>query len=266
MTPRDLFTVPPEEFVAARNQLVKALKAAGDRDQAAVVGGWRRPSAVDWSLNVVARDHEDDVAEYLAAADAARAAQAAAIEGRPGDDLRAAVGGLRDATARLVRRAEGVLDGQGKASSVSAPTITGRLAEVATNADLGEQLRERRLGSGPVESSQLFAGLEPAARPTKRPPPSPPPARRQATTPPRRPRTEESAARALTTAERARSSAQAAADRAGAAVARAEADVAALDERLAAAKRTLVAKAEEHDRLERAAEDAARAVEALRSG
>ena len=64
----DLFTVRPEEFVAARNAVVKALKAAGEREEAAKVATLRRPSAVDWALNCVALEHADTLDQFLDAA------------------------------------------------------------------------------------------------------------------------------------------------------------------------------------------------------
>src|SRR4051794_33762768 len=48
-----LLTVPPDEFVAARNALAKSLRAAGRKQEAAAVAALRRPTAVDWALNMV---------------------------------------------------------------------------------------------------------------------------------------------------------------------------------------------------------------------
>jgi hypothetical protein len=264
MTPTELFTVPPGEFVAARNQLVKELKKAGERDQASAVAAWRRPSNTDWALNVVAQDDADDITAFLDAADAARAAQAAAIEGRPGEDLRTAVGGLRDATARLARSAEQVLARIGKTTTADVAAVTSRLAEVATNPDLGSQLREHRLGSGAVEAHELFGALEPA-RPRKR---TAAPTRRSAAEPAPAAKEDKAAAREAArvraTVERERKAAYAAAARAEARVARAEADVEAAHARMGEAQDALAAAREEHERLVRAAADADQALDDLR--
>ena len=65
----DLCSQPPEEFVAARNALVRELKSAGRKDDAAMVTALRRPTRTTWALNRLARtDH--DVVDELADAEA----------------------------------------------------------------------------------------------------------------------------------------------------------------------------------------------------
>ena len=65
-----LLLTPPDEFVAARTALVRQLKSAGEREQAAAVAPMRRPSWVDWALNVAADEHTDEVSEFADAAEA----------------------------------------------------------------------------------------------------------------------------------------------------------------------------------------------------
>ena len=67
-----LFAIPPPEFVAARNTLVKQLKADQRREAAAVIAGVRRPSWVDWALNQVATAEPELVTEFTDAATALR--------------------------------------------------------------------------------------------------------------------------------------------------------------------------------------------------
>jgi hypothetical protein len=55
----NLSTVPPDEFVAARAALVKALRHDKRRDEAAGVAALRRPSPVDWALNCVATESDE---------------------------------------------------------------------------------------------------------------------------------------------------------------------------------------------------------------
>jgi hypothetical protein len=158
----ELFTMAPEEFVAKRNAVVKALRAAGQKDEAAQVASLRRPSPSDWALNVAAHRHPDDVSTLLKAAAALRRIQAGAIEGR-GGDVRGALAAMRGASTAVHRRADEVLAGAGRDRSTQAAAITSRLAEVATNEAVGEQLRAGRLGTAPVDEADPFAGLEPAA-------------------------------------------------------------------------------------------------------
>ena len=111
---RPLFATPPPEFVAARNALVKQLRADKQRDTAALVAKLRRPGWVDWALNAVAAEQPDLVGGFADAAEVLREAQAASIEGRDGPDLRGALRAQRDATTALGRRAGAALRGAGR--------------------------------------------------------------------------------------------------------------------------------------------------------
>ena len=106
----NLSTVPPDEFVAARDALVKVLRHDKRRDEAADVAALRRPSPVDWALNCVAADSAELIDKVAAAVSALRDAQAAAIdEGGRSDLLREAVGVGRSVGMELRQVAEGVL-------------------------------------------------------------------------------------------------------------------------------------------------------------
>jgi hypothetical protein len=50
-----LYQLPVAEFVAARDQLVRQLRAAGDREAARRVAALRRPSISAWAANQLAR-------------------------------------------------------------------------------------------------------------------------------------------------------------------------------------------------------------------
>ena len=53
---RELYVLPPADFVAARNELVRAARAAGSRDIAERLRHLRRPTRSAWLVNVLARD------------------------------------------------------------------------------------------------------------------------------------------------------------------------------------------------------------------
>ena len=53
---RELYVLPPAEFVAARDELVRAARAAGSRDIAERLRHLRRPTRSAWLVNVLARD------------------------------------------------------------------------------------------------------------------------------------------------------------------------------------------------------------------
>jgi len=174
-----LLATPPDEFVAARNALVKQLKAEGERDQAAEVGSMRRPAWVDWALNVTAAEHPADVERFADAAEAMRDAQRSAVTGRAGVDLRTAMMGLRDRTGELARRANAALTGHRRPAAL--PDITERLAEIATSDALTEQLRaglligdtgaDGALGFGEVDAGETAPSRKP--KPTKQREPKP---------------------------------------------------------------------------------------------
>jgi hypothetical protein len=158
---RRLYTGPPSEFVAARNAAAKELKAAGDRETAAEVAKLRRPSVQDWALNTVAVEHRDEMGAALDAAARMRDAQAAAVEGRGGSDVRGAVAELRERSQRVVSLAADAVADTGRAPGSLLGTLAARLGEVAASETAAEQLRAGHLGSESVEAVDLFAGLTP---------------------------------------------------------------------------------------------------------
>jgi hypothetical protein len=156
---------PPPEFVAARNELVKQLRAENRRDDATALAALRRPGWDDWALNAVAGRDGDVVAGFASAAAAVRDAQAAAIEAREGPDIRTALRDLRDRSAELVRLADSALAAAGRRQTPG--EINARLSEVATSDVAVAQLRAGVLGSGDTAPADLFGDLEPS------PPPAP---------------------------------------------------------------------------------------------
>lgn len=64
---RELAAVPRSRFVAERTAHVKALRAEGQRDEAAAVGKLRKPSLVTWAVNAAAREAPDAAAALVAA-------------------------------------------------------------------------------------------------------------------------------------------------------------------------------------------------------
>jgi hypothetical protein len=170
---RQLFATPPPDFVSARNDLVKGLRKEKQRDDATALAALRRPGWDEWSLNAVAASDGDVVAGFADAAEQVRDAQAAAIEGRDGPDIRTALRDLRDRSAELVRLADAALAGVGRQSTPG--EINARLSKVAASDVAVAQLRAGVLGSGEAAPDDLFADLEPGpspARATKQPAPS----------------------------------------------------------------------------------------------
>jgi hypothetical protein len=148
--------------VAARNELAKQLRREKRRDEATAVAALRRPGWDDWALNATAVEQVAEVAAFADAATAVQEAQAAAIEGRDGPDVRTALHDLRGATTVLVRLATAVLKRVGR--QAGGGELAGRLAEVAGTGAAVEQLRAGVLGAGGDAPAELFAGLQPVER------------------------------------------------------------------------------------------------------
>ena len=53
---RELYVLPPVDFVAARNELVRQARAAGSREIAERLQRLRRPTRSAWLVNLLARD------------------------------------------------------------------------------------------------------------------------------------------------------------------------------------------------------------------
>ena len=151
---RDLYAVPPAEFVAARDALAKELRAAKHEAEAKEVASLRRPTAPVWAVNQLARRSPAEVEHLLETSERVRGAQ---LRGAGGDALRAAMADQRAAMAKLERGAEQVLRGAGlQASPGALRTVQSTLQAAATGS---RELREA-LRSGTMREALEPAGFE----------------------------------------------------------------------------------------------------------
>ncbi|MGH8951771.1 MAG: hypothetical protein ACRDX9_10125 [Acidimicrobiia bacterium] len=60
-----LFSLPLDQFTAARDGLVRDLRSDGDEEEAKRVGKLRKPSVAAWALNQAARHHPEIVDQLL---------------------------------------------------------------------------------------------------------------------------------------------------------------------------------------------------------
>lgn len=130
-----LYALPADEFVAARNALVKQLKADKRKDEASEVAALRRPSVVAWALNQVARHDPDAVSILIDAARGVADAQHRVLNGGDAKALRAASAAQRGAAIEVTAPAA-KLAGANNADAVVA-TVNAALADEA----LTERLR-----------------------------------------------------------------------------------------------------------------------------
>lgn len=119
-----LFIARPAEFVAERKTLVKTLKAAGRRQEAASIEKWPRPSLSTWATNQLARREPGSVKEL---GDVTARLQTAGSA----PDYAGAVAQHRDLLRSLRAKAEEILT---EAGLRAAPQV---LAGVVQNLRLG---------------------------------------------------------------------------------------------------------------------------------
>lgn len=180
----ELYAVDPADFVAARTDLVRRLRAAKQRDVAAEVAKLRRPSPAAWAVNQLVRTQRGDVEDLIRLGEELRQAQERALGGAGGDDLRHAARARRDAVAALTAGAARLLATRGGGVDAHLPGVTATLEAASLDAALGAAVLEGRLSTElepPSGFGELPFGvaLPAAPTPTVDEPPPEPPERRQ---------------------------------------------------------------------------------------
>lgn len=241
-----LYLVPPGEFTAARNQLARELKEAGQKEEAALVAKLRKPTAALWLVNAAAREDAPAARALIEATARAGSAQAAALHGRGGDELREAMAKQREALQKLVSKAEALA----REHALGFPQAVQRKVQATLQAAAAqdpEALREAELESElePGGFENVFSGGHA---------PLPEPAPRKDELAERRKAAEERARR-----ERALQQAEQEAAKAEEKAARLERDASELEERSRAAREAA------DDARREARESAARALELRRN-
>lgn len=113
----DLYRGPLEDFVARRTRLVRETRGM-DPSSAAAIGSARKPPVSVWAIDQLAVDKQNVLAELLAAAaDASAAQRVVADQSETRESLLRASGRLREAVESAACAADAVLDGAGNAGS-----------------------------------------------------------------------------------------------------------------------------------------------------
>jgi len=175
---RALYSVRPEEFVQARNDLARAWRKVGRREDATRVAKLRRPSPTAWLLNQVAREEPALLEELLVAGARLREAMQRAVQG-DASDVRPAQAAERKAADAVTTSARRRLDQQPRGTDLVAQRITNMLRAAVLDDTLAQQLRDGMLDID-VESSgfglgELTADPPPAASETRSRRPAPKP-------------------------------------------------------------------------------------------
>ena len=179
----ELYSVPPEEFVATRSKIVAALKADARRDDAAAVQRLRRPRLAEHALNRAARTHPMLVERWATAVATMDTAQSLAIGGGGGGaaDLREAAAELRAAHAAVLAAAVEALGASGAAQRDDIAETLRTLA----HPDGAPLLRAGVVGSEQLGDLVLFAGApDPVVRRPTKPATTKPATTKTATTEP----------------------------------------------------------------------------------
>jgi hypothetical protein len=142
----ELYALPPEQFIAARDAEVKRARGSGDRALAARIGQLRRPTVGAWLVNLLVRRRRDLIEELLGLGGALRTAQATLA----GGDLRRLSDERHRIVSALVREAR-------QAAADSGHPATGP-AEQEVTATLEATLADEA-AAGVVQSGRLVSPL-----------------------------------------------------------------------------------------------------------
>lgn len=225
-----LYAAEPAAFVAERDQVVRELRDAGHRDEAAQVKALRKPTLSAWTVNRLARENRREIDLLLDASYRLREAQQGLLAGK-GQGFDEARRTQRDALAALRRAASRILDEAGRGGETTLNRAMATLQAAAASEEGRELLARGRL-TGDVEATgfELLTPVAGRTPPKRRPKPRAEPKKPSAEL--RRAQKEaETARRALARAEDRLGKAQAAAAAAREAVKEAESRVRAAERR-----------------------------------
>jgi hypothetical protein len=138
-----LYSLPLDEFTAARDKAAKELRASGDKDGAARIKALKKPNIAAWALNQLA--HRGELDELFDVTDRLRDVQRKVMSGAKAD-LRGATDERNAAVAKLTKLAGTVLDEGGHAGAPQTLSqVSDALLAVASDEEGAEVLRAGRL-------------------------------------------------------------------------------------------------------------------------
>jgi len=257
-----LYALDPEEFVAARDAAVKALRGDGKRSEAAAVAKLRKPSVAAWLVNRLARDEADLLEALLDAGAKLREVQ---LAGAAAPELRAAIAAEAKALDALMRPAGRIAERSGSGRETALTRARDTLHAAALDPDLADEVRrgvvvrEQQAIGFPLGMTLPKRPARPAAKPAKGKA-----AAKAAREPEPAPVRDEVAEKRLERAAAAAAAAGEKLDRAEQGVERASAELSEAKSELARARRVLKAAETRVEGAERAAAAAERARAAAR--
>ncbi|MGH4018310.1 MAG: hypothetical protein ACRDT0_03500 [Pseudonocardiaceae bacterium] len=145
----ELYALPRDEFIAARDERVREARSEGDRELAAEIGRLRKPSMAAWLANLLARQQPDEIHGLVELGDALRQAHSEL----DGETLRRLSGQRRELVAALAGKARQL----GRSAGHRVSEGVSRELEDTFTAALGNPDAARLLAAGRLTSS-LQAG------------------------------------------------------------------------------------------------------------
>ena len=158
-----LYTVPPEEFIAARDEAVREVRGR-DPAQAAKIAKLRRPTLAAWLVNLLAIKRPDLLAELGELSDSLREAQ----RELKGQELRQLSGQRRAAISALVREARRLAVETNPALRRRAGSLPLGDVEQTLEAALADAEAAELVRSGQLVKSIEYAGFGEVPRPQLR--------------------------------------------------------------------------------------------------
>jgi hypothetical protein len=158
---RDLYALPPERFVAARDEAVARARADGDRALAARIRALRRPTVAAWLVNLLALHRPEQVGELLELGTQLREAQ----DRRSGERMRELSSRRRAAIAALVGQARRLAIDAGRQPRDALPLaeVEATLGAAVADEKVAEAVRAGRL-TKPVGYAGFGEPLRPELR------------------------------------------------------------------------------------------------------
>lgn len=149
----ELYSLPREEFVASRDARAKQAHSAGQRELATAIRALHKPTVAAWLVNLLAREHPDEIRGLGQLGEALREAHGAL----DGPALQQLSRQRHELVAALVRQARSLGHSRGQAVS---ETVSRELAETFTTALTDPDAADA------VAAGRLTSGLSPGASPS----------------------------------------------------------------------------------------------------
>ena len=157
----EVYALPPGDFTATRDARAAEARKAGDRELAAAIRGFRRPTTSAYAVNLLAQRRAERLVELTEVGERIRAAQL----DRAGDEVRRLTERRHEVVAALAAEAAGLAAEAGHPLRDDAVReVTGTLDAALADPDAAEAVRSGRLavalsyaGMGAVDLSGAVA-------------------------------------------------------------------------------------------------------------